>query len=180
MKKYLVLMGTAMAMLFASACNTTPAGTSAVDAPPTTAPEGANPSVPAEAKCTPVAGGIPTTEQDFDCLDLVSVAGGDATGELAWLGTEPFTLATMVRDGSLSFSSQTPCNTLMSTVKVIDKQFIVDPNIAMTMMACQSPQSDYETWVSTFFSTPLDYTINNESLILSGENGTVTFKPAAS
>ena len=157
MKKPLVLMGATMAVLFASACSTTPAGTSAVDAPTTTTPVIANPSLPsAGAECTPVAGGIPASETDFGCLHLASVSGSDAPGELVWLGTEPFTLATMVRDGALSFSSRTPCNLLMSAVKVKDKQFIVDPNMAMTLMACQSPQSDFETWVTAFFSTPLD------------------------
>ncbi|MDO5754268.1 META domain-containing protein [Arthrobacter sp.] len=179
MKKYFVLLGATMALLLASACSTTPAGTPAADTPSATVSDDTDLANPTEADCTPVAGGIPATEQDFSCLNLSSASGSDATGELAWVGSDPFTLVTMARDGALSFSSKTPCNTLMSTVKVTDKQFIVDPNMAMTMMACQSPQSDYEKWVSTFFSAPLDYTLNKDSLVLRGEHGTVTFKPAA-
>ena len=124
-----------------------------------------------------MAAGIPATEKDFSCLFLSSVSGSDATGELAWLSSNPFTLVSMERDGTVSFSSKTPCNTLMRSVK--DMQFIVEPNMAMTMMACQSPQNDYEKLVSTFVSTPLDYTLNKDSLVLRGEHGTVIFKPAA-
>ncbi|WP_207346327.1 META domain-containing protein [Arthrobacter sp. E3] len=178
MKKYLVLLGATMALLFASACSTTAAGTPAADAPSATVGNDTDLTNPTQADCTPVAGGIPATEEDFSCLNLSSASGTDATGELAWVGSDPFTLVTMERDGVLSFSSTTPCNTLMGSVTVTDKQFIV-ANMGMTQMGCQSPQSDYEKWVSTFFSTPLDYTLNMDSLVLRGEHGTVTFKPAA-
>ncbi|AIY02640.1 hypothetical protein ART_3041 [Arthrobacter sp. PAMC 25486] len=201
MKKSLVLLGALMALLLASACSTTPSGSPDENPPassasqttePTSATQNApEPSAPQEAPaaapsedpppasdddCVPAGTGIPASVQDFECLNLTSVSGTDATGEITWLGTDPFTLVTMVRDGNVAFSSKTPCNTLMSSVQVTDTQFVVDPNMAMTMMACQSPQSDYEKWVATFFSAPLNYTLNPDSLVLGNDHGTVTFK----
>lgn len=180
MKNYLVLMGAAAALLLASACSIAPGGTGST--PPLTAGSSAaagNEPSPG-AKCTPVAGGIPTTVKDFNCLNLASVSGSDSTGDLAWLGTDPFTVVTMVRDGVLSFASKTPCNTLMSSVKVTDTQFIVEPNMSMTQMGCQSPRSDYEGWVAKFFSTPLEYKLNKDSLELSNSHGTVVLKAVKS
>lgn len=184
MKKHLALLGAALFLLLATACGGPSAGGSAdtdesvsVESP--RPGQGMSQEAPA-APCTPVAGGIPASAADFNCLNLISTSGSDATGELAWLGSDPFTLVTLEQDGALRFSSKTPCNTLMSSVKVTDTQFLVDPDIAMTMMGCQAPQSDYEKWVATFFSTPLDFTLNKDTLVLRGEHGTVTFKaPAA-
>lgn len=180
MKKHVALLVAALFLLLTTACGSHSAGSSPAETAGSTAadlPVSASPEDP-ETPCAPVAGGIPASAQDFSCLNLISVSGSDATGELAWLGSEPFTLVTLKQDGALRFSSKTPCNTLMSGVKVTDTQFMVDPNMAMTMMACQSPQSDYESWVAKFFSTPLDYTLSKDSLVLSGEHGTVTFKAA--
>lgn len=220
MKKRLVLMGAATALLLVSACSSSspdspttssaahsasqssasatasqegteppPASPSPTESPsspdsqeppasseaPAAAPSNTAPPASADG-CVPAGKGIPTTVEDFDCLNLVAVSGTDANGEIAWIGTHPFTLVTMIRDGNVAFSSKTPCNTIMSSVKVTDTQFTVDPNMAMTMMACQSPQSDYERWVATLFSTPLNYTLNQDSLVLGNEHGTVTFK----
>lgn len=160
MKKPLALVGTALILMLATACGSPSAGGSPTETAGNTAadlPASASPEDP-ETPCAPVAGGIPASAQDFSCLNLVSVSGSDTTGELAWLGSDPFTLVTLEQDSTLRFSSKTPCNTLMSSVKVTDTQFIVDPNMAMTMMACQDPQGDYESWVAKFFSTPLEYT----------------------
>ncbi|MHA7268550.1 META domain-containing protein [Arthrobacter sp. HLT1-20] len=168
MRSRLVLL--AASLLLLSACGATPG-------PGSTASEATAASAGAPEQCTPATGGIPGVAKDFECLDLISVSGSDSTGELAWLGKDPFTLVTLPRDGGVFFSSKTPCNTLMSQVEVTDTQFVVDSNLAMTMMACQSPQSDYENWVIKFFSTPLDYAFNAGSLTLSNSVGTVTFKP---
>lgn len=183
MKKHLALLGAALFLLLATACGGPSAGASAntdgsvsVESPGPG--QGISQEAP-EAPCTPVAGGIPATAEDFSCLNLMSTSGSDATGELAWLGSDPFTLVTLKQDGALRFASKTPCNTLMSSVKVTDTQFLVGPGMGMTQMGCQAPQSDYEKWVATFFSTPLDYTLNKDSLVLRGEHGTVTFKAAA-
>ncbi|POH75147.1 hypothetical protein CVS27_00605 [Arthrobacter glacialis] len=176
-KRHLFLLGAALLLL--SACGTTPDAGGAAGAAGTTS-DATDVSTQTPTQCAPVAGGIPHSVKDFDCLNLSSVSGSDSTGELAWLGNEPFTVMTMPRDGGVSFSSKTPCNTLMGQVEVSDTQFVVGSNLAMTMMACQSPQSDYEKWVVKFFSTPLDYTLNADSLILSNTVGTVTFKPAGS
>lgn len=181
MKKPLALLGAALLLMLATACGSPSAGDSPAETAGNTAadlPASATPESP-ESSCAPIAGGIPASVADFNCLNLSSVSGSDATGELAWLGSDPFTLVTLQQDGALRFSSKTPCNTLMSSVKVTDTQFIVDPNMAMTMMGCQSPQSDYESWVAKFFSTPLDYTLNKDSMVLRGEHGTVTFKANA-
>lgn len=238
MKKTLVILGAAFALMLTSACNSGSSGSPIASAPASSAtsasqtsaspsatakapessptategdapepsaspeasqeppasqdaPEPASPEARAAAPsnnappaaadgCLPAGNGIPTSVKDFECLNLISTGGTDANGGIAWLGTDPFTLVTMVRDGNVAFSSKTPCNTLMSSVQVTDTQFIVDPNLAMTMMACQSPQSDYEKWVAAFFSSALDYTLNSDSLVLSNDHGTVTFKiPAA-
>lgn len=186
MKKSLVLCGTVFALMMTSACGTGPgggsAGGSSVSGPAESGSAATDPG-PAEsqetADCKPVAGGIPANAQEFTCLNLVSASGSDATGELSWLDTDPFTLVTLERDGELRFSSKTPCNTLMSSMDVTETQLIVGPNMAMTMMACQGPQSDYERWVATFFSAALDYTLGKDTMVLSNEHGTVTFKPAA-
>ena len=179
MKKCAVLLGAVLVLLLASACTTSPDSSPTLE--PTSKPNsGVAASSAPNDQCTPVAGGIPAQVPDFDCLNLSSVSGSDATGELAWLGTDPFTLVTTVRDSKLSFSSKTPCNTLMSSATVTDTQFIVDPQMAMTMMACKSTQSDYEGWVVKFFSSPLNYTLNADSLVLSNTEGTVTFKAAGS
>ncbi len=37
-----------------------------------------------------------------------------------------------------------------------------------------------QVWVVSFFSSPLDYTLNADSLVLRNDHGTVTFKPATS
>lgn len=188
MKKSLVLWGTIFALMMTSACGSSASGPAGEGAPSTSSSspasgdsisseEGTPTDAPAD-ECTPVAGGIPANAGEFTCLNLVSTSGTDATGELAWLGTDPFTLVTSEQEGGLHFSSKTPCNTVMSSVEVTDTQFIVGPNMAMTMMACQSPQSDYERWVTTFFSAPLDYTLDKDSMVLSNEHGTVTFKAA--
>lgn len=181
MKKHLAFFGTALIMMTVAACGSPSAGGSAhtagsvsVESPGPGQNISPNAELP-KPPCTPVAGGIPAAAKDFNCLNLTSVSGSDATGELAWLGSDPFTLVTLEQDGALRFSSKTPCNTLMSSVKVTETQFIVDPNMAMTMMGCQSPQSDYESWVAKFFSTPLDYALIKDTLVLSGEHGTVDF-----
>ncbi|MEO6530623.1 MAG: META domain-containing protein [Specibacter sp.] len=170
MKRRLVLSATSLLLL--SAC-TTPGG-----ATPETGT--ASPGIPLETpvQCTPAGGGVPRTIKDFECLNLGSVSGSDATGELAWLGSDPFTVVTMVTDGALSFSSKTPCNILRSQVTVTNTQFVVGPDIFLTQMGCPSPQTDHEKWVVKFFSSPLDYTLNADSLVLRNNAGTVAFKPA--
>lgn len=52
--------------------------------------------------------------------------------------------------------------------------------MATTMMGCREPQSDYERWVAAFFSTPLDYTLAQDSMVLRNDHGTVAFKVPAS
>lgn len=170
MRSRLVLL--AASLLLLSACGATPEGTASTSEAPM--------SNESAEQCSAVVGGVPRSAKDFECLNLSSVSGRDASGELAWLGEDPFTLVTMPRDGAVAFASKTPCNTLMSQVDVTDSQFVVNANLGMTQMACQSPQSDREQWVIKFFSTPLDYTLNTDSLTLSNSVGTVIFKPAGS
>ncbi|MFB9165296.1 MULTISPECIES: META domain-containing protein [Arthrobacter] len=189
MKKFLLLMGASVALVLTSACGSPASGPAGEPAAPASSSGPASgdtisseedPSADAMSPaCTPVAGGIPATAKDFACLNLISVSGSDATGALPWLGTDPFTLVTSEQDGGIHFSSKTPCNTVMSSATVTDTTFTVAPNMAMTMMGCQSPQNDYEGWVVKFFSAPLDYTVAKDSLELSNSHGTVTFKPAA-
>lgn len=125
-KRTLVLLAATCALMMASACGSpsgtsgtsgegAPATTNSVPVPGGTISSGIVASTDALPEtCTPVAGGIPANAKDFNCLVLVSTSGSDATGELAWVGTDPFTLATSEQDGALHFSSKTPCNTLMS------------------------------------------------------------------
>ena len=117
MKSRLALLATSLLLL--SACST------AGGATPETSAAGTEISLETPAQCTLAAGGVPRTIKEFECLNLSSVGGSDATGELAWLGTDPFTVVTKIRDGVLSFSAKTPCNTLMSQVEVTDTQFVV-------------------------------------------------------
>lgn len=167
----------AAGLLFLSACAPAPAPSS--QAPSSSVQQGTAGTASPEAPCTPVAGGIPKTIADFNCLSLVSVSGRNSNGPLAWLGTDPITVKTSTLGGQLNIGGQAACNYYGAPVTVTATMLIVSADkMTSTAIGCLGAKGEQDKWVFAFLGKPMNYTVRDQTLVLSNSLGEIILKPA--
>jgi heat shock protein HslJ len=73
------------------------------------------------------------------------------------------------------------CNTMSGGYEITDDTFVAG-QFAMTMMACDGPLMDQDTWLSEFLASSPTIALDGSTLTLTGDETTITFdetEPAA-
>jgi len=171
------VLAAAVVLLFLSACGSTPTPSGQV---PSSVQSGTpSGTAPAEPPCTPVPGGVPKTIADFNCLNLVSIGGRDASGTLAWLATNPVTVKTSILGGRLTIGGQAACNYYGAPLTVTGTTLTVKADqMTSTAIGCLGEASDREQWTYAFLAMPMNWVVKGQTLVLSNAKGEMILKPA--
>ena len=116
-------------------------------------------------------GGLP------GCVTFTSVSGSDASGPLAWLGTDPLSFSVRTVDGKVTAGIGTPCNGGGGPAELDGRTMAVDTSqFAVTLMGCPGPRADYEAWARDYIAEPVTYSYDGTALTWSNARGTVVFR----
>ncbi len=106
------------------------------------------------------------------CRLYRSTGGRDATGDLAWLKSEPLEVSMVFVNGTWTVGVKTPCNNLGVEVKVDGNRWLPGRIIA-TAMGCPATEGGYENWTHELFKQPVTWTLDGPTLLLRNSHGTV-------
>ncbi len=65
------------------------------------------------------------------------------------------------------------CNTMNGGFEIVDATFTAD-QFAMTMMACQEPLMDQDTWLAEFLASSPEIALDGATLTFTGDDATIT------
>ncbi|ASN53760.1 META domain-containing protein [Sinomonas sp. R1AF57] len=165
----------AAAMLLAGCGAGYAARPTAEPSPPSSSAPSASPNLGAPSAprtpsitCDPV-GGLPA------CVDFASVSGSDASGPLAWLGTDPLAFRLEEVDGQVHARLKTPCN-VGDGLASLDGSTLTVTRLAVSAKGCSEPAAAYEHWTWNLIGGPVPYTYDGATLTWTSARGTVVFR----
>lgn|GEM_PF-2553737 len=109
------------------------------------------------------------------CSEFVSVRGTDATGAVAWLGTEPLRVSSRHANGQWTLFVMAPCNYLQVAVAV-QGEVMRQLWMAVSDVGCVEPQVSYQLWTEKLFDQPVQWKLDGDSLTLSNSHATIELK----
>lgn len=124
---------------------------------------------PTQMPLTPCEGG------PLDCSEFTSVRGTDATGEVAWLGTDPLTVSSRKANGEWTLFVHTPCNYLQVAVSV-QNDVLTQLWRMVSDRGCQEPTDDYQAWTEQLFEQPVQWKLDGDTLTLRNSHATIELR----
>ncbi len=118
---------------------------------------------------TPCEGG------PLGCSEFTSLRGTDATGDVAWLGTEPLEISSSQVNGGWILYVTTPCNWLQVTVSVGDDVLTPLWRVA-TDRGCEGSTASYQAWTEELFEQPVQWKLDGDTLTLKNSHATIELK----
>ena len=109
------------------------------------------------------------------CSTFTSVRGSDATGDVAWLGTQPLRISSTHVNGAWTLLVKTPCNVLNVEVSVQEDVWATR-SMAASAMGCRELEGSYEAWTVKLFEQPVQWNLDDGMLTLSNPHATIEFK----
>lgn len=147
-----------------------PGGTGIQSGGNTQQPGITQPPDPTRSPETPPCEGGP-----LGCSEFTSVRGTDATGDVAWLGTDPLRVSSRHANGVWTLFVHTPCNYLQVAVSVQDDVF-TQLWMMVTDRGCVEPTDNYQAWTEELFEQPVQWKLDGDTLTLKNSHATIELK----
>ena len=109
------------------------------------------------------------------CSTFTSVRGSHATGDVAWLGTQPLRISSTHVNGEWTLLVKTPCNVLNVEVSVQEDVWATR-SMAASAMGCRELEGSYEAWTVKLFEQPVQWNVDDGVLTLSNSHATIELK----
>lgn len=138
---------------------------------------GSGSSVPAPSDITsePVQRPVRSCETPLGCSGFTSVRGSDATGDVAWLGTEPLRVTSARFDGVWTLHVYMPCNYLQVEVSAHDD--VLTPGArSVSDGGCDGLTASYQAWTEQLFEQPVQWKLDGGTLTLHNSHATIELK----
>ncbi|WP_310202463.1 META domain-containing protein [Paenarthrobacter nitroguajacolicus] len=132
-------------------------------------PGAAEQPYPTQGPETPCEGG------PLGCAEYTTVRGTDATGNVAWLESEPLRVSSRHANGQWTLFVHTPCNHLQVAVSV-QANVMTQLWMAATDRGCEGPTASYQAWTEKLFEQPVQWKLDGDVLTLRNSHATIEFK----
>lgn len=113
----------------------------------------------------------------FECKAFTSTGGSASGRDLSWVASTPLHVEFGRMNGSLTMAVRMPCGVLNVPVS-IGADVITPDSAAMIESAdgCTGSAAEYRTWTTAFATTPMTYSLESQSLVLTNGVGQIKFK----
>ena len=113
----------------------------------------------------------------FECKAFSSTGGSAPGQDLSWVASTPLDVEFGRMNESLTMVVRMPCGVLNVPVS-IGADVITADSAAMIESAdgCTGSAAEYRTWTTAFVTTPMTYSLENQSLVLTNDVGQIKFK----
>ena len=115
--------------------------------------------------------------KQFECTAFTSTEGSAPGQDSSWLASTPLHLEFSQMNESLTMVVRMPCGVLNIPVSIGADIFTPD-SAAMIQSAdgCTGSAAEHRTWTTAFVTTPMTYSLENQSLVLTSDSGQIKFK----
>lgn len=113
----------------------------------------------------------------LECKAFTSAGGSSPSHDLPWMAFTPLRVEFSTVNESPTMVVRMPCGVLNVPVS-IGADVITPDSAAMIQSAdgCTGSTAEYRTWTTTFVSTPMKYSLENQILVLTNDTGEIEFK----
>ncbi|WP_419201728.1 hypothetical protein [Paenarthrobacter nitroguajacolicus] len=101
--------------------------------------------------------------------------GRDASGDIAWLGTDPLKVSSGHTNGAWTLLIHTPCNHLEVAVSV-QADMLRQLWRTVTDRGCIGATASYQAWTEELFEQPVRWALDGDTLTLANSHATIELK----
>jgi hypothetical protein len=134
-------------------------------------------STPSPSECRASTHSESASAGRFECKAFTSTEGISPARDLSWVTSTPLHMEFARMNESLTMVVRMPCGVLNVPVSVGDDAITPDSaSMIRSADGCTGLAAEYRTWTTDFVSTPMTYSWENQSLVLTNDMGQIKLK----